>query len=137
MMWGIAETTPLTALKIYRDLDKPDQQETVWNMTNAIIQRNGLSALTPVLDQATPEEKETFLKSVQHHAQHAPPSEYFAAMARHLPSAPFLTSSFSKVAARWAATDPEKALLWAQQNASSPDTAAASIIMAHALQQKR
>lgn len=133
LVWGLGESNPTTALQVYRNLTAADQKETVWNMTNSVVEKRGLHSLNQLLESATPSERLDILRAAAEHATWRPPAEYVSEMAPHLNVAPFLAKDFPSIANRWVTAAPQEALSWLATNATNDNYAQALSITAQAL----
>jgi hypothetical protein len=132
-MWGIAETSPATALKVYLELDPADRNTgTAHNIANSTVMNHGVKGFSEFLATVTDEnDRKQFITTGMEYGMREPPGDFVKWMADPLETAPYLKNSFARMANRWAATAPGEAMEWLSQNGlKSGQSTALSLVAA-------
>ena len=135
LMWGLAESSPGTALEVYRKLDPADRNDWMTGqLVTPTVANYGMKGLVELVSGVTDvsERQELYTAAVQH-GMNQPPGEFVKWMAEPLESAPYLQDGFRQMAARWSEREPEEAMQWLAQAAKKPGGDTALSIMAASL----
>ena len=131
-VWGLAESSPSQALKVYEQLDANDRNEdTLWGLTNSTVMNHGLKGLTELISGVSgAEEKGGFVMASMEYSMKEPPADFVKWMAEPLEATPALRHNYEQMAARWAVAAPEEALRWLGENALKSSSTALSVMSA-------
>jgi hypothetical protein len=118
LIWGLAESSPSTAVQVYEQLDAADRNgATARNLILGTLQNHGMKGIYEMVTSAGNEEnRRQFLAAGMESGTGRPPAEYVKWMAEPLESAPDLRGHFERMASRWAANAPDEAMNWLMQN---------------------
>lgn len=121
LIWGLAESSPSTAVQVYESLDAADRNGTnARNLILGTLQNHGMKGIQEMVNSAANEEdRRMFLKAGMESGTGSPPGEFVKWMAGPLESVPDLRSHFERAASRWAANSPDQAMDWLAQNGLS------------------
>ena len=101
-MWGIAETSPATALKVYFELDPADRDTgTAHNIANSTVMNHGVKGFSEFLATVTDEnDRKQFLTTGMQYGMREPPGDFVKWMADPLETARYLKNNFARSESR-------------------------------------
>jgi hypothetical protein len=133
LMWGLSESSPATALEVFRKLDPADRSGGMVNqIVTPTLGTHGLKGLVELVSGIADEsERELFYTAAVRTGVNQPAQEFVKWLAEPLETAPYLKDDFNRMANRWAASAPDDAMAWLRQNGlKSGQSTALSLVAA-------
>jgi len=135
LMWGLAESSPNTALEVFRKLDPADRSGGMIDQIVApTLGTYGVKGLVELVSGIADEsERQQFYTAALRTGANQPAAEFVKWLAGPLETAPYLKDDFSRMAGRWSEKAPDEAVQWLKQAALQPGGTTALTIMATSL----